>query len=631
MRKVLKFTGIVFGIIILILIIGVGILATTVTPNTLKPLIASQVYKMTGRELKIDGDLSWTLFPYLGVKVGHATLSNPPAFQQKIFAEISHATISVKLMPLFHSTIEANGVALDGLTLNLIKKADGTTNWQDLSQFSHSPQEHSSAPNNKPNKALALGLMIPSIDLQDAHVTWVDEKTKQIVDLSHVDLHATDISWNHAFPVTSQFHYVGKNPDINGQASLEGKVALNLLQKMLTLQNLTLNIKAQQGKQQLTLSANSDVTFDMNQQIIKLENIDASVANLKLKGRAKVTQLSTSPIIAGHATMPAFDLKQFLQTVGQNTNKLQAANNVTADVDFATQNAATAIGKITMHGTVNLGNVQAGNITLTDVSVATRLQNGMLVLTPISAKFYEGKLQGHAQVNLNEAVPQMTLQANLTNVQAQPLLHDLGAERDKLKVMGIGNVAVQVTTAGLDADTITRHLNGTAKFSFYDGKLDGVNIGFMIDTAYALLKGKATPPENEQATHFGNLSGTATIQNGVVTNKDFFMNSPRFDTTGQGTIDLVNQKIDYTLQAMPKVPGQDNNNPLSINHLAIPLRITGSMQNPSIVPDTGAIAKEVANAELKRQSDRIKDKIENEVKNKLTGQANDLVKNLLGN
>src|SRR5579872_2208218 len=129
MRKILKLTGILMGILLLIIVLAIVFLITFVSPNRLKPVLTEQVMKYTGRQLVIDGDMSWTFFPYLGIKVGHSSLSNPSDFNEKTFAEISNITVGVKLLPLFNRQLESSGIMLDGMKLHLIKNKNGQVNW----------------------------------------------------------------------------------------------------------------------------------------------------------------------------------------------------------------------------------------------------------------------------------------------------------------------------------------------------------------------------------------------------------------------------------------------------------------------------------------------------------------------
>src|SRR5580704_3578924 len=102
MKKTIKWIGILVGMVLLLAIFLVISLATFVNPNRFKPLLAEKIKHYTGRQLIIDSDLSWTIFPAIGVKTGHIVLKNPEGFDQGIFAEVKDLTVSIKLMPLLH-------------------------------------------------------------------------------------------------------------------------------------------------------------------------------------------------------------------------------------------------------------------------------------------------------------------------------------------------------------------------------------------------------------------------------------------------------------------------------------------------------------------------------------------------
>jgi AsmA protein len=280
-------------------------------------------------------------------------------------------------------------------------------------------------------------------------------------------------------------------------------------------------------------------------------------------------------------------------------------------------------------GKIKIPELQAAKLKTTDVNVNATLQDGILDLSSITASLYQGTLKSNAKVNLTTTMPQISFQSTLANVQAEPLLTDLDSQGSKLKVKGAGNIEIQATTSGLTADALASNLNGKSTFSFQNGVLDGINIGYLIDSANAFLKGQAAPAQGQNLTNFGNLTGTAQIKNGVVTNNDLTMISPRFDTKGQGTINLVSQQISYGLQVKPKVSG-DTGGSININDLTLPVSISGNMNNPSVKLDVGALAQYVAKQKIQQVQDKVTSKIADQIKNKVPGQAGALLQNLLG-
>ncbi len=88
----------------------------------------------------------------------------------------------------------------------------------------------------------------------------------------------------------------------------------------------------------------------------------------------------------------------------------------------------------------------------------------------MTAKFYEGNAVAEARIRLLMPQPQTSLKLTLTNIDAKPLLQDLGAGTDRIGVSGKGNLSMLVSMAGRSPSEMTRQLNGTMRFSFADGR-----------------------------------------------------------------------------------------------------------------------------------------------------------------
>ncbi len=129
LRKALKILVIALGVAIVALAITVALL---IDPNDYKDEIIAAVKENTGRELRIEGDLKLSLFPWLGLETGGIELANAPGFGEQPFARVAAAGVRVKVLPLLQRELVVDSVTLDGLVLNLMRNRAGTTNWQDL-------------------------------------------------------------------------------------------------------------------------------------------------------------------------------------------------------------------------------------------------------------------------------------------------------------------------------------------------------------------------------------------------------------------------------------------------------------------------------------------------------------------
>ncbi len=621
----LKFIASFIVIVALIAVIALILLVTVVNPNRFKPLITDQVKKTTGRDLTIDGDLSWTLFPSLGVKVGHLELSNPSDFKEKTFAEINSMTVSVKIMPLLKGHVKSSGISLNGLKLFLITNADGKTNWADLQNSS----EKNTTPSSSTSMARApMGLAVAGVDISNAVISWQNEKTKQYYDIQKFDFHAKDVSLLEPFPFSMSFEFSGKNPVISGQVSMTSNVSINLEKQMFILHDLDLSAKITKEAKTLDLAIKGDTALDLTRQTLEIDNFSGSLANIKMTGKMNINEMLTTPKAKGHVTIAPFDVKEFLQKTGLDTPALQRMTNLSGDFDFS---ASTTLQSANLTGSVKIDEIQASKVRISKMDIRTQLDKGVLTLSPISAIFYQGSLDGTAKINLNTAVPQFSVQGKLTNVQAEPLMNDLAAD-SKFKITGTGNIDFQATTAGTDGNTIVKNLNGTAKLNFNNGVLKGINIGNLLDSAYAVTKKQDMPTNSANETAFGTLTGTANIKNGVVTNNDFDLNAPRFEGHGKGTIDLPNKKINYQLQTSFKQADTTNqkNNLANLYGVSIPISISGNLDNPSIRLDPSALMKVIADQQLKKARKEVQDKIQDKIKGQIPGKAGELLNNLLG-
>lgn len=629
MKRFLKAVGITLGIVAVIAIAAIIVLVTFVNPNRFKPLITEQVKKYTGRELIIDGNLSWTLFPYLGVSVGHLELSNPPEFKQKpFFAEIQGATIGVKFLPLLKSKIQSSGMTLKGLKLNLIKNANGKTNWQDLSAATTASSTSSAPVETSSAQKATLGLAISGIDISNAEISWTNDQAKQTMAVQQFELHAKDISVTKPFPLETSFHFVGQNPARTGDVNLKGNIALNMEKQIFSFDNITVTAKIQEGAKKYDINFTGDAVADLIKQRLQLDNLSAHVANLAMTGKVNVTNLLAKPKTTGHLHVDPFDVKKWLAATGQDAAALQTMSNLTGDFDFT---ALDSLKSVDLQGNVKIDEIKASNVRLTNVNVKTVMQAGVLNLAPLTANFYQGTLDGQTKVNLNAAVPLIAVQAKLVNVQAEPLMEDLAANQ-KIKIAGVGNIGLQASTSGASGDDIVKNLSGTAQLSFANGVIKGIDIGYMIDSAASLTGAPATTSTDTKQTPFGTLTANAVIAKGVITNNDLLISATRFETKGNGTINLVEKSINYHLLTAIKQQDATNtkNNAANLYGLQIPIAIAGNLTDPSIKLESSTLMKSVAQQQVEKVKTSAKEKIQEQLKGKLPGKAGDLLNSLLG-
>ena len=160
---------------IIIIVIAVITFATLFDPNDYKEEIIDVVKEKTGRELSIPGDITLSLFPWIGIDLGAIEISNAKGFGKQPFAKMKHLQVRAKLWPLFKQQLEADTLVIEGLTLNLAKNKRGISNWDDITKkttqtkptTAAKPESKTGTVNNNAKNALAA-FAINGINIKSA-------------------------------------------------------------------------------------------------------------------------------------------------------------------------------------------------------------------------------------------------------------------------------------------------------------------------------------------------------------------------------------------------------------------------------------------------------------------------------
>ena len=200
--KVLRYG--LYGLLtlLLLLVVGAAIFVATFDANRYKSDIESLVLKHTGRILKIDGEISVTLYPQIGVLVTQASLSENIATHQASsvslsdrFVTLQSTRLSVALLPLLNGEVLVDGINVEGLKVRLVRSTKGILNLQDLlDRLKPSDPKPDSEPSatstpKKPatdNKPLIVD--IQSVSIKDSGLIFIDEQSQQRWDINDIAL-----------------------------------------------------------------------------------------------------------------------------------------------------------------------------------------------------------------------------------------------------------------------------------------------------------------------------------------------------------------------------------------------------------------------------------------------------------
>ncbi len=136
-------------------------------------------------------------------------------------------------------------------------------------------------------------------------------------------------------------------------------------------------------------------------------------------------------------------------------------------------------------------------------------------------------------------------------------------------------------TNGASQKQMIERLNGQGRFTFRDGAIHGINIPGTLRKSKTLGFGQA----QEEKTDFAELSGSFTIKDGVLENKDLKMLAPLLRVTGSGLVPMPPRTIDYKAEAhlVGTLEGQGGKDALA--GLPIPIAVKGSWDSPAVGVD----------------------------------------------
>ena len=682
------FKTLLIGVVSLVVLVAVGLAAVVmlVNPNDFKPQIVELVEKQTGRQLTIDQPLELTVFPSISMSTGDVRLSNATGFSEKNFAQFDQLVLRVKLMPLLKQQLEADTVVLRGMRLNLERKANGQTNWDDLVAKSsgETPAKSSDA------AVVPAALVIEGVDIDDAQITWIDQLTGERLTITKMSLQSSGIKAGQSTDVSASMKLQSTLHKLTAEVSLSGQIKATADPSKLVISPLSLVANAMGEnlpKKGLSVDLKTNLAVDLPNQTARLEKLEGNLLGmavtadlsatakdeLQVKGgltlsagslRSILSGLGVSVDTADSSVLGVFSLKAEAQQFGQTISLDKLALNlddlrVNGSAKLIQGKVPSVSAKVSMNalnvdryllpvsdkpsakqtadsanplGALFVANVDAQlkiteliaqKVKMTDVLVEAKSKDKQLRVYPMKAKLYGGDFSGDIKIDARKKEPFIQAKKVLRNVQLGPLLNDRLAF-DKL--VGIGDIQADMSVRGLDEAAIRNSLNGTASFNFRDGAVKGVNIAKLIRQAGTLLGVQSSGGVSDQnQTDFTSLSGSIKAVKGVVSNSDLSAMSPLLRVSGKGSVNLPKDTVDYRLavELVSSLQGQGGQAADQLSGIPVPVRIVGPLQKPQFKPELDSVLKSKAEQELKKKA---KEKLDE----KLKGILGDQLKGLFG-
>lgn len=622
LRKIVLF---VF-ILIVLLILAVVAAALLIDPDDYRDELAERASQQLGREVRLEGPMDLSFFPWLALDIRDVTVGNPPGFDQAPpLAGIERATASVRVLPLLRGNVEVGTVTIERAGLHVVTARGGASNLEGLFAPAE-PTDESGEPTDL--SAIQTG----KVRFENVVLSLIDLAAGSRTELQLDSLELGSFAAGQEVPLSLEGRLVEGSDttltlDFDGSvrvaadlgevalsgwslnytlptAGAEGEAAGSLMVKP-TAEPLAIELSELTNRIELDglvaeLSADQPITASIGEVVrarLPAAELSLNGDSLSLDGEASIGET-----ISGQLTVTGerLDLTRLAPTGDSDDASGDAPDQPTGRDDGAAGDFS-ALKMFDLGFSLDLGElVLVDGATLTEVTARSRLSEGKLTLDPLSAQLFGGQFQGSARVDFNQQPPAVVLTPELSGIHVDQLVSLLTGQSP---VDGEGEFSMDLSFRGLSAEQMLGSLDGSGNFAVARGVLQGVDLQALIDEELTSDNLGNIARVFGGETQFQTLSGGLRIEDGVLELPSMDLAAAGYAATGQGRIDLGAGQVDYALaldlgeELTQKLPGALRR----ATDGRIPLSISGELAAPKVRVDLASLAEGVVREELGRR------------------------------
>jgi AsmA protein len=627
--------------VLVILILALGIAALVLAPPTafVRDQLANLVESATGRALKVEGAVKLGFYPKPAIVLENVTIAGPPDATGPELVRAERIASEIDLAPLLKGRIEVSKLEIDRPVLTIRPEDRGL-----LDRVSHSPTGGFGIDTNAVvlRRLAIVGGSInylvqqpnPSWRVDQVSATFTDATgngetqgsgsfrwREEQVTFTSVLADARAYTRGEASALTVKVEMKNLSLDLKGQLSPKDSphVEGTLVASTKSVRDLALWFDIDPGAYALKGAATLEAPI-----VIGADHIALAKGTLKMDAGesvwdAQVRFAAPRPQVTGNIAWRQLDLQKLLGEapkiagLAAQTRSVRSTTSIPSawqalSTQLAALNAAPgvaltsiataattrqerpswsvekfdldALSSVNLNLTTAADVVTHGAVQMRDARADVLLQDGRLTYTLRRIGIDKGQVSGRVDVDANVKPAKVALSLSASDVPAEKVLAEV---LDSAILTGAAKVDVVVSGEGRNAQEVLKTLDGKVSMTIEKGRLIGFNL------RNALLEWwRSWSFDRSQRTSFDKITGTYGIKDGVVrTVGDLSLTGPEVEITSSGTITLPSQTLDQKVRLMAFPPPK---------HLAVPLRVDGSWDNPSISWDWLSIFSNPSNS-----------------------------------
>jgi len=582
--------GVVLGLVVL-----VGVAVSVFQWDWLIPFVNARASAALGRPVTIT-HLHVKLGRFPHIEADGITIANPPDWPGGgNFATIDKLSLDVDALAYIRGrTIVVPAIALEHPQVDADQKADGRANWTFPS---------SDASSTGPN------LKIGDLQIVDGHAHVVSEKLKGDfkVDITTKEEAGKPsqivASANGTYarqPITAQFTggallslrdeaqpYPVNLSVVNGPTKIS---AVGTVKDPLTFAGADIKLELAGPDMSLLLPLIGVAIpktppyrvagyLDYSAGVVTFKGLQGKVGSSDLEGDLQVDTKPARPVLTATLQSRLVDLKDLGGFIGAEPG----------DADKGTKKPVANNGRVLPSDPINLPKLNVADVHLK--YKATRIQgraqpldnmradldivNGAVSLAPLSFGIGRGQIVSNIQLAEQGQGVRAKAQIDFQRVDLDKLLSAAGVAR------GAGTIGGRAVIDGTGRSMAEILARGNGELKLYMGR--GGNVSALLVDLSGLQFGNAVLSALGMPTRatIQCLITDFVLQQGIVDAKTVFLDTDEARVGGKGTINLRDETLKLVLETDSKH--------FSIGSLPAPVDITGTLANPSVLPDLAVL------------------------------------------
>jgi AsmA protein len=344
--------------------------------------------------------------------------------------------------------------------------------------------------------------------------------------------------------------------------------------------------------------ATADTRFAITKDSAQLDDLVLKLDQTTIKGTFSMQGFET-PAYRLALNVDAVDADRYLPPKARDA---KAGEATAGDIELPQNNT------MNLDGTMTVGSLKLAGMQFNDVGGRIVIGGGDLAVENARTKLYGGTFAGNFRVHAAGNDPGLSLDGRAEGIQLEPMIAALTGGEPNFS--GTGSFNLDLAGKGRTVIENAQTAGGSVEFEMGNGAIKGFNLGRTLCAAYNATQRAPAPPDQPVLTAYEFIHGTSVVVNGAATSTDLLARTSFMDINGAGTLGLVEQRLDYDLDAkLTASIGIPNCETLDgFIGDKLPFKISGTVTEPSIMPDfSKLVRRQLRDAVQDRLEDRLRD------------------------